>query len=470
MTVKPIFKKLSHSEKNSLDLDRGWDEQDDDGWRGFYDSGAIGRSARDVNFSSFGDSAVAGSGVGGNNGSSGRKFHVRSTSGNSVVSNGSGGHRTGTFVHPFQQTPRTSEPPLLSYPNSRASFENNAGGAASAAVVNGAGRDCSPTITENEDDEVDPRSSFSQRRSFSNHFHQHRSSNVSQSSLRRPSFTSQRTSSFSDANPAGPGSLRIINTLSGRSTQGPSSRLAHGVLGPSNSDLHLNLAILDSPTTTTAAATPPLAPMSSSATPMSPLRSSFEGLSMGIPRLRSRSEVDTAARAEHIRQARRRFEERERAKAEKWDREQIRKQERRGTKEASRLERQARKNSNGGITPVVSSDEAPAAEARPAACRQSMDGSGTGGSVASKMRTKSNTSTSPLGDAQNAAAEKQTGFSSSNYANVPGGARPSFGPGVDGVQFKPTKRTKTAKRKTQGYWNGFILWLRTRLLRLGRRD
>lgn len=70
---------------------------------------------------------------------------------------------------------------------------------------------------------------------------------------------------------------------------------------------------------------------------MSPLRTSLDAI--GIPRLRSHSEVDSAARQEQIRKARRKFEERERAKEEKYDREQVHKRDRRDTKEALKIEK-----------------------------------------------------------------------------------------------------------------------------------
>ncbi len=61
-------------------------------------------------------------------------------------------------------------------------------------------------------------------------------------------------------------------------------------------------------------------------------------------------------------------------------------------------------------------------------------------------------------------------FMSSNYESTAGGTTPSFGPAVEEVRFQPPPpRRSTAKRKTQGYWTGFILWLRTRLFRLGRK-
>jgi len=461
--VKPILKKLSHSEKNSLDLDRGWDEQAPElaetpaAWSGNY--GSRSSSAKDVSFAFAGHYGAGDAGggaiTGPNNapGSTGsRKFqHGRSASQASTGSTSRGG-----FVHPFQQTPRTSTPPI-SYANSLASFDN--------------ARDYSPTITENDDDDL--TNALSQPP----HIH-HPPPSISQSNLRRPSLASQRTASFTDITaPAGP--LRI-NT--GRSTPAPASRLAHGSLtaNASHSDLNLNLT-LDSPSTFPP---PSLAsPTSSvSAAPMSPLRSSLEAA--GFPRLRSRSELDTAARAENIRAARRRFEERERVKEEKYDREMIRKRERRDAKQASRIEKEsARKGSM--------SDAEYQPPHRPSASRKTTPtslstssapatvGNQSGGSSLGKGFWTGNSSRDALAaygrHDDGVTGEKQPmDFASRKYESVPDGQTtlPAFGPalppGVKDVRFEQARprRGSAAKRKTQTYWQGFILWLRTKILRL----
>ena len=435
--VKPILKKLSHSEKNSLDLDRGWQEQVAAGqpW-GDRDvqyepaTGSAGRAARDVSFSP----------PDGFNGGRPRFTHARSTSGTSVATTGSGGPRT-TFVHPFQQIPRTATPPL-SYANSLASLDNNT-------------RDYSPTITEDDDDDghAGPHAA-----SVPPHLHHiPHSHSMSQSSLRRPSLASQRTASFTDITAAPP--LRLTTS---RSAQGHSSRFAHGSLSSSlsHSDLHLNLALagLELPSGSAPQVPAPAAvasPTSSvSVAPMSPLRSSLEGVA--FPRLRSRSEVDAGARAEHIREARRKFEARERAKEEKHDREMLKKRERRDHKEAKEIERlaAAQRNNSGGSDPSrLPAPHKPA----PAAVGHG----GPPGKKAEPVCGGSSTRPAELG-------EKQIPFMSSNYESMMGGTTPSFGPGVEDVRFQPPRRTNTAKKKTQGYWNGFILWLRTRLFRLGR--
>jgi hypothetical protein len=382
--MKPILKKLSHSEKNSLDLDRGWDEQQRGGpvWSDVqYESAGASRSAKDVSF-------IFAEG----NGARPRFQHARSTSGTSVATTGSGGPRA-PFVHPFQQTPRTATPPL-SYANSLASFDNGT-------------RDYSPTITENEDDDDSPRA-------LPLHHHPH-SQSISQSSGRRPSLASQRTASFTDITVP----PRITPS---RSFQGH-SRLPYGSLSSSvsHSDLHLNLSggTLDSPASGTPALQfPPPAvtsPISSSSMPLSPLRSSLE--SVGFPRLRSKSELDSGLRADNIREARRKFEARERAKDEKAE-----------------LKARRRKDSC----------DRPSRSTPP------------------NSRTTTTTTTPPT-------EKTQLTFMSSNYESMAGGTTPRLDPGLDSTGLGPPARSNTAKKKTQGVWNGFILWLRTRLLRLGKK-
>ncbi|KAK3382494.1 hypothetical protein B0T24DRAFT_587243 [Lasiosphaeria ovina] len=520
--VKPILKKAgSRSAKNSLDLGRAWEEQpadqlhqlDEPAWGNygprsqsvkdvsFVFSGALG-VVRDGSAGSAGtgvgavvstavvNGGVIGAGTGNGTGSGGRTFQHGRTASQASTGSGSRG-----FIHPFQQTPRTSTPPL-SYANSLASFDN--------------AKDYSPTITENEDDSLDPRS-------YSQQHHLHHASpslppTVSQSNLRRPSLASQRTSSLSDiASTAAP--LRVNTSRSTATT----SRLAHGSLTASHSDLHLNLAGsgLDSPTGSvggTLPPPPPTSPPSSSAAAMLPIRSSLE--SAGFPRLRSRSELDTVARAENIRAARRKFEERERAKEEKYDREMIKKRERRDNKEASRIEKEAaaRKTSFNGsevARPSASRKTTPtnlSTSSAPVMGSGGMGGSlGKGSWVRSAPATSSRddiSSASFLGFGSSVAAslggagpiggggggggggtpkqkraepvmeEKQMAFVGRKYESVPPTqAPPAFGTGVDDVRFEQARprRSSTAKKRTQSYWQGFILWLRTKLLRMSGR-
>ncbi|KAF7549814.1 hypothetical protein G7Z17_g6130 [Cylindrodendrum hubeiense] len=436
--VKPILKKLqshSHSEKNSLDLNRSWDEQarfgssyspggDEDSAGPAYGAsytptstiaaGHTSRPVRDVSFS-LSATDVSSGGVRTN-----KYSHTRSTSGTShasVATSTSG--RNGSFVHPFQQTPRTSTPPL-SYANSLASLDNPT-----------APRDYSPTITE-DDDDIESQT-YQTARSFP--------LPPSSSQPRRPSLASQRTSSLSDVNQ----SLRA--TTNPRSNSMAATRRTHRIVTKSRSDLHLHTAstsALDS----ASSASPPtsfispqmMAGTSSSASAMSPLRSSLD---VNGFRLRSRSEVDTASRQDHVREARRKFEEKERAKEEKYAREQIRKQERAETKEAHRLAKSyshGRKTSFGGSR--ISCDRTSSqSDIRPSVSRKN---TGNG-----------------LSDSEKVA------FESRGYDSVP--TAPSPRSRTEHVHFESARRNNTAKRKTTGAWTSFVLWFRTRLLKMGRR-
>ncbi|KUI58673.1 hypothetical protein VP1G_05952 [Cytospora mali] len=461
--VKPILKKvIPQSPKNSLDLDRGWDDQTADfGCGGIYESErtSMSRSARDVSFPATPwEPSGYGSG-GGSGGASGRvtpvggiestttapprssinhrgRFqHTRSTSSTSHVSiatNGSSHRPGGSFVHPFQQTPRTNTPPLT-YANSFTSFERE-----------NIPRDYSPTvITENEDDELDLTGSTPLNQPLSSHLYRPQPSNShSTVSLRRPSIASQRTSSLTDLNNnvnAVSAPLRVNTAPISRSHPTPPTstpRVTHGSLDTtySNSDLQLNLSPTESPRPSLTLASP-----STSVAPMSPLRTSLEGAF----RLRSRSEIDTGARREDIREARRKFEENERMKQEKYETEQRKKRERKDSK----LE----KASSIVGRPSFSRKRTPPAATRTAS-----------------RQTKSVEAIRP--ETINEKVQRPgSAFMSSNYESTEGGVTPSFGPDVNDVRFETPKRANGAKRRTQSYWTSFMLWLRTRLLKLGRR-
>jgi hypothetical protein len=473
--VKPILKKLSHSEKNSLDLDRGWDEQHIEQLEvGAWDGGVgYAGQARDVSF----EMAGAGRpGMGGGDATAGAggasgirasiKFQQHGRSG-SQTSAGSGPRAA--FVHPFAQTPRTSTPPL-SYANSLASLDNV--------------RDCSPTITEHEDD--DGFDGFDTSTSYPNLHSQPPPACTSQSNLRRPSLNSQRTSSYTESPASNPPSLRIHT--GGRSVSGTtaaSSRLAHG--NPptaSSSDLHIdahNLSVslsgtLDSPTGSLGASSVIASHQQQSQSQLSPLRTSLEMAAAGFPRLRARSELDTATRVENIRAARRKFEERERAKEEKHDREMIRKRERRDNKEATRIEKgeePRRASMHSKRTPTGLST---VSEPGPKSSKAKL---GVHGSSRLGLSAPAENAIVGLGigkrrhtDSPTAMAkgEKPVGFAARRYESVSLEPPPAFGVTVDDVRFEQTaRRGSGAKRKTQGYWQGFVLWLRTKLLRMGGR-
>ncbi|KAJ6442880.1 MFS general substrate transporter [Purpureocillium lavendulum] len=443
--VKPILKKLQshHSDRESLDLDRGWDDQPSprlsslDFGSGPYDSdgggyfgpssqygtsAGAGRSARDVSFSlASGDLS---SGVGGR----GKYSHARSTSGTShasIATTNSSGRNGGTFVHPFQQTPQMATATPLAYTNPRTSFDN------------------SPTITEDDGDDVDPYASYHSTTSSASRPTVYQAVHLQQGQ-RRPSLASQRTGSASDG-------AQTLRATANRSHSGSVQRLTSSSVNQSRSELQLSTAnsVVDSPLSTTAPLTTsatllsstqggaastattvtPAQSCSSSASPMSPLRSSLD---MGGFRLRSRSEVDTFTRQEHVREARRKFEAKERAKEEKYAREQSRKRERADTKQErghSRPGRDSHGSLPGGINPAG-------------------------------IHRRRTPKPDPVADEPNEkdvrASRGADGVSDSQ-------------PRADSVQFKSPKRSKTAKHKTMGVWTSFVLWLRTRLLKLGRR-
>jgi hypothetical protein len=162
-------------------------------------------------------------------------------------------------------------------------------------------------------------------------------------------------------------------------------------------------------------------------------------------RLRSRSELDAATRQEQVRQARRKFEEKEKVKEEKYAREQVRKREKADNKEAQRFERaQAQMRSRTSLSNgLASGRNSTSTDARPSGSRKS-------------------TSNSRI----DAAAEKMD-FASRGYDTVPQGQTPHAR--ADDVHFQHIKKSNTAKRKTTGAWTAFVLWLRTRLLKMGRR-
>ncbi|KAF6818722.1 hypothetical protein CSOJ01_01675 [Colletotrichum sojae] len=443
--VKPILKKLAqpHSEKNSLDLDRSWEEQTS---FGNYSS-SLGREregsfgGRDVSFS------ISATDLGTSNGRS--KFsHARSTSGTSHISiatSGSGhGHRNGSFVHPFQQTPRTSTPPL-SYANSFASFEQ----------TNPSGpRDYSPTITEDDDDLLDQQYYHNHH-----HLHHHRSNyhGATSSSItnaaaasnstsypRRPSLAS-RTSSLSDIHTTGPPSLRI-NT-SRTNSNSASSRLVHV---SSHSDI--NIIGRKSESAAPSSTAPVLSPLSTaspstSATAMSPIRTSLDGF-----RLRSRSELDSNYHQERIREERRRWAEKESLKEAKRAQEDMRKRERANIKEAMRIEKEHQQLANDMQARVKR-------EARDAARKQSFTHSARNSSSDMIRPSISRKKTAP--DAEKLAMG-ELGFASQNYESTDQGQAPI----ADEDMFEGPRRSQTAKHKTQGAWTSFVLWFRTRILRL----
>jgi hypothetical protein len=339
--VKPILRKLTQSEKNSLDLDRPAEQQD---VFGIYDYGAGNRSSHDVAFNQPGR----------------RGYHARSTSGTSQFSTATtgSGARAGSFVHPFQQTPRPYTPPLAtaSYQNSLRESEHSN----------------SPALTEDEDQ---LRHTFRTNSNLSNR-------------------TPGNTSPIVGSQP-----LRI------QTKQPSSSRLA---LATSHTSLSNSLAL-----------SPDVGSPLETMTPSSAIRTSID---KGF-RIRSRSEVDTRVRAETIQEARRKFQEKEQAKEEKAAREEIRAMEKRNQKEARQIERGHRRSS-------------------------ASDGT-------RNKRSKSDP-TMPEKD----------GFIGREYRSVPFQTQP-----YDHEGFEQPARSHTGfsstKKKTHGTFTKFMMWLRTRFIRMG---
>jgi hypothetical protein len=272
--VKPILRKLTQSEKNSLDLDRPAAEQD--AFRN-YEYGT-GRLSYDPALSQAGR----------------RGDHNRSTSGTSQFSTATStsGHRAGSFVHPFQQTPRPYTPPqqASSYQNSLRESEHSD----------------SPERTEDEEQ-------------------QHHSRRTSNPLDAAPSVNSA-TNPPARANPQPPLRIQTKQPSSVRAPLGTSHTSAQSYLSPlSPADLTSSIDTM---------------------TPSTAIRTSFD---KGF-RLRSRSEVDSRERAMTIQEARRRFQEKEQAKDEKAAREEIRQREKREQKEALKIERSHRQSSGSEAT------------------------------------------------------------------------------------------------------------------------
>lgn len=349
--VKPILRKLTQSERASLDLDRPAAEQDG---LGIYDYGTGSRSVHDVAFNHVGR----------------RGYHNRSTSGTSQFSTATSasGQRAGSFVHPFQQTPRPYTPPIAaSYQNSLRESEHSN----------------SPVVTEDEEQ------------------HRHNLRSTSNLSNRTPSLTS--TASPINVQP----SLRI------QTKQSSSSRLA---LGTSHTSLNNYLSPLS----------PDLVSPVDTMTPGSAIRTSID---IGF-RVRSRSDADPRHQKESVQEARRKWMEREQAKEEKAAREEIAKLEKRNQKEARQIERGHRRSS-------ASND------------------------------TRSKRSKSDL------TMKSEKGPFGTDYGSTTPQDLPYTTPSAEGFEETPSRSQTAAlnaKKKTHSAWTKFMMWFRTRFIRLGRKS
>ncbi|OAA81224.1 hypothetical protein LEL_00769 [Akanthomyces lecanii RCEF 1005] len=425
--VKPILKKLnshSTSERGSFDLDHAWDDQPSplscpsgeyesvysDGTPaltpGAYDVSAAGAHGdawrpRDVSFSTSASVEHP------TWRSKSKYSHMRSTSGtshtSSIATNVSA--RNGTFVHPFQQTPRTATP-SLSYANSIASLDISAPVSREYASITEDDSLISPTTATN----LPPRAA----------------------SLTKPaSFPTPPPPYSSNSRFRGPSldeSHPSLTLSEGTQTPGqiPTSR--------SNSVTTAMYMPEYAAQESALSATAPLqmapisASMSSSGTPtspspLSPLRNSLD---ISGFRLRARSEVDTRTHQEQVREARRKFQEKEKAKEEKYARQQLRRRERDAQ---TRVGAKIRKST----TSSTSTAKSTAASSRHATDEYSH--------------------------------EKPDFANTGAYDFATAGQSPAR---ADEVQFQRPQRRKTAKHKTNGVWTAFMLWLRTRLLRMGK--
>lgn len=384
-----VIRKLSRPlEKSSLDLDRTSAEQGlgvyltNDSTIS-YDLGSAARSLHDLTRSS---NTTLGPR---------RNIHQRSTSGTSQFSSQTSGsyNRSGSFQHPFQQTPRPYTPPgaATSYQGSLSSELN---------------REKEPLVEEETLD------------------------------FRSPSTVSHHTV----------GTLLPLLHENSPIIPIKSSERSPIVLGTSSSsNLHLNPSpsVFTTSIFTTETATPPTNILLSSSDTISP--PSFRSSMDRDFRLRSRSDAGAAERdysargqIEAVREARRQFEERERAKEERVAREQVRAMEKRIQKEARRAEGRARKSS----------------------ASERSRGRGEIG-MSEKMGM------GQLGEG----LEPREGLFARDYDSAPVQTPPATDPGFgQPKQRRKAAETATAaKRKTHSAWTTFMMWLRTRFLRMSKK-
>ena len=338
-----------------------------------------------------------------------RNAHARSTSATSHVSvatTNSG--RNGSFVHPFQQLPRTSEPPI-SYTNSLASVEHL------------------PSTTREHPGAILDDDEFSTPGdSAVHHFASYEYS--------RPSFSRQRTNSSDGTGPSLNATGRTASGFHLRGSRHLGTNLYRVDTGNNSNHTVITTPLTSSPNL-------PSATTPCSTSTASPLRSSLD---MNGFRLRSRSDLDTMTHQEQVRDARRKFEEKEKQKEEKYAREQLRKQERADSREAHRLER-----GNGHVrtTSFGTSRRSTSTDIRSSSTAHQL----------SNQVIEENTT-------------EKTQFPNFEATLPPNGLHTPEPKAVEDVQFNTApRRSNRAKKKTTGTWTAFILWLRTRLLKMGRR-
>ncbi|OAQ98401.1 hypothetical protein LLEC1_04842 [Akanthomyces lecanii] len=424
--VKPILKKLnshSTSERGSFDLDHVWDDQPsplsfpsaeyDSVYTdatpaltpGTYDVSAAGAHVdpwrpRDVSFSTSASVDYP------TWRSKSKYSHMRSTSGtshtSSIATNVSA--RNGTFVHPFQQTPRTATP-SLSYANSIASLDISAREYAAITADDN-------TIPSTTAANLPPRTaSLTKPASFPTPPPPY----TSNSRFRGPSLDESYPSSTLSEGTQTPGQIPTSRSNSVTTAMYMPDHAAQESALSSTAPLQM---------------TPISASLSSSTTAPSsfaPLRNSLD---ISGFRLRAHSEVDTRTHQEQVREARRKFQEKEKAKEEKYARQQLRRRERDAQ---TRVGAKLRKSTTGSTSTVKS--------------------------------TAPSSRHAPSHAADEHSQEKPDFTNTGAYDFATAGQSPAR---ADEVQFQRPQRRKTAKHKTNGVWTAFMLWLRTRLLKLGK--
>ena len=454
-----VLKKLTSSERNSLDLDRSAAEQDGLGiYDGVSGGSIVPRAVHDV--------------------TSRRANHYRSTSGTSQFSTttSGSGQRTGTFVHPFQQTPRPYTPPITggslhaSYPNSIREGEGKGDGSES------------PALTEDDED----RSLRLPTNSAS--LYPRSSSNLSS---RNNSHTGSLVNTSSCSPSLAQTPLRIQTKLpasSSRLYQATSNTNLNDNRYVSNS--YVNNSNLQSPRdsnleqiplsflstsstfpstyttpnlqTQTSATTSPTATMS----PMSAsnIRSSFD---KGF-RIRSRSDLTPAQNREAVQEARRKFEERERMKEEKAATDALKILEK-------RFEREARLQEKRKISETRRSSTERSNYGRPERSRSDLTNEKVGTDFREDMdfgTLREGFYTGDYGSSiQQSPEVVQGGFETgaNGFQGLKEGQDMGFGMGMGTKVGQPPRRSttlETTKRKTQSAWTRFMMWLRTRLMRL----
>lgn len=339
--VAPILRKFTQSERNSLDLDRSAEYEDDLGMGIIYD---------------YGNGTACSSHDQLNNG---RRGHIRNTSGTSQFSTDSGPR---SFTHPKQQRPYT--PPIPSYHSS------------------------SPIPNEDEELRQHP---FRSTSNLSNR-------STSLNSGANPTVHAQPSLRIQTKQPAG--TSRLALAASNTSLNNFLSPLSPDLVSPSDS-----IAM----------------------SPSSAMRTSIDKTF----RVRSHSHQDSRPRTESIVEARRKFQEKEIAKEEKNAREEIRQLEKRNEREAKKLERGHRRSS--------------ASDGRP-------------------NRTKRSKSDLTM------QSEKGEVFVGHDYGSTAHHNSPYAvdGSGEIGAQSR-TYTATTAKKKTHSAWTKFMMWFRTRFIRMGRK-